>query len=115
MTLFGVIVRATGIHGTDDTWEVVVKLTLTLCTGAVTGRLITGRWRAGVALGAASLALTLAQAGPIPVMNSRRAALLFGALALVYLFSVIVLGFVASVMSRFFQWPAQQIVGPPTR
>ena len=42
MTLFGVIVRATGIHGQDDAWEVVVELVLTFGTGAITGRLISG-------------------------------------------------------------------------
>jgi hypothetical protein len=60
MTLFGVIVRATGIHGQDDAWEVALELVLTLGTGAIAGRLIGGRWRAALALGTASLALTLA-------------------------------------------------------
>ena len=115
MTLFGVIVRATGIHGTDDTWEVVVESLLAFGAGAVAGRLISGRWRATLALGAASLALTLAQAGPIPVMNSRRAASLFAALAVVYLFCVIALGLLASVISKFLRWPAQQIVGRERR
>ena len=100
MTLFGVIIRATGIHGQDDTWEVVLELMLTFGTGAIAGRLISGRWRAAIALGTASLALTLAQAGPIPVMNSGRAASLFVALAVVYFFSAITLGFVASVVSK---------------
>jgi hypothetical protein len=103
MTLFGVIVRATGIHGQDDAWEVVIELVLTFGTGAIAGRLIGGRWRAALALGTASLALTLAQAGPIPVMNSGRAASLFVALAAVYLLCVIALGFMASKVSKFLQ------------
>jgi len=106
MTLFGVIVRATGIHGQDDAWEVAVELVLTFGTGAITGRLISGRWRAALALGTASLALTLAQAGPIPVMNSGRAASLFAALAAVYLLCVIVLGFIVSIVSKFLRRPA---------
>ena len=106
MTLFGVIVRATGIHGQDDAWEVVLESVLAFGTGAIAGRLISGRWRAALALGTASLALTFAQAGPIPVMNSGRAASLFAALAAVYLFCVIALGFVASVVSKFLRWPA---------
>ena len=106
MTLFGVIIRATGIHGQDDAWEVVVELVLTFGTGAIAGRLIGGRWRAALALGTASLALTLAQAGPIPVMNSGRAASLFVALAAVYLLCVIALGFMASKVSKFLQRPA---------
>ena len=112
MTLFGVIVRATGIHGQDDTWEVALALVLTIGTAVTVGRLISGRWRAALALGVASLALTLAQAGPIPVMNSRRAASLFAALGAVYLFCVIVIGFFASVISNMFRSPAEQIVGP---
>ncbi len=106
VTLFGVIVRATGIHGQDDTWEVVLECVLTFGTGAIAGRLISGRWRAALALGTASLALTFAQAGPIPVMNSGRAASLFAALTAVYLFCVIALEFVASVASKFLRRPA---------
>src|SRR4029434_5038209 len=94
---------ATGIHGQDDTWEVVLELVLTFGTGVATGRLISGQWRAALALGAASLALTLTQAGPIPVMNSGRAASLFVALAAVYLLCLIALGFMASKVSKFLQ------------
>ena len=101
MTLFGVIVRATGIHGQDDAWEVVIESVLAFGTGAIAGRLVSGRWRAALALGTASLALTFAQAGPIPVMNSGRAASLFAALAAVYLGCVIALEFVASAVSKF--------------
>ena len=106
MTLFGVIFRATGIHGQDDAWEVVLECVLTFGTGAIAGRLISGRWRAGLALGTASLALTFAQAGPIPVMNSGRAASLFAALAVVYLVCVITLGLIASMVSKVLRWPA---------
>jgi hypothetical protein len=115
MTLFGVIVRATGIHGQDDAWEVVVELVLTFGTGVAAGRLISGRWRAALALGTASLALTLAQAGPIPVMNSGRAASLFAALAAVYLICMIALGPIASVVSKVLPGRAQQLVGPERR
>jgi hypothetical protein len=115
MTLFGVIVRATGIHGQDDAWEAVVELVLTLGTGLAAGRLISGRWRAALALGAASLALTLTQAGPIPVTNSSRAASLFAALAAVYLVCMVVLGFIASVVSKFLRRSAQRLVGPERR
>ena len=114
MTLFGVIVRATGIHGQDDAWEVVLELALTFGTSVAAGRLISGRWRAALALGTASLALTLAQAGPIPVMNSGRAASLFAALAAVYLVCIITLGFIASVVSKFLRKPAH-LVGSERR
>jgi hypothetical protein len=115
MTVFGVIVRATGIHGQDDTWEVVLELVLTVGTGVVAGRLIGGRWRSALALAAASLALTLTQAGPIPVMNSGRAASLFAALGAVYIVCIIALWFIASVVSKLLRTSAQQIVGRERR
>jgi len=106
MGLFGVMIRAAGMHGADDTWEVVVESLLACGTGAVAGRLIGGRWRAGLALGAASLALALTQAGPIPVMNSARAASLFAALAVVYLLCGLALGFAVSVVSKWLRSPS---------
>jgi hypothetical protein len=115
MNLFGVIVRATGIHGQDDTWEVVLELVLTVGTGVAAGRLIGGRWRSALALAAASLALTLTQAGPIPVMNSARAASLFAALGAVYIVCIIALWFIASVVSTLLRSSAQQIVGREPR
>jgi len=111
MTVFGVIIRAAGIHGQDDAWEVVVELLLTFVTAIATGRLISGCWRAALALGVASLALTLAQAGPIPVINSGRAASLFAALGVVYLVSMIALAYIASLVSRLLRTPAPQNVG----
>jgi hypothetical protein len=100
MTLLGITLRATGVHGQDDTWEVVSECLLAVGAGGAAGRLITGRWRAGLALGATSLAVTLTQAGPIPVMNSARAAWLFAALAVVYLGCGMAVGLVASCLSR---------------
>lgn len=100
MTLLGVTLRATGVHGADDTWEVVAECALAAAAGAVAGRLIGGRWRAALAMAAASLALTLAQAGPIPVMNSVRAGSLFIGLMVVYIACGGALGVVASLVSR---------------
>jgi hypothetical protein len=100
MTLFGVMLRAAGMHGTDDFWEVGVESLLAFGAGATAGRLIARRWRAALALGAASLALTFAQAGPIPVLNSARAAWLFAALAVIYLPCGLAIAFVASAVSR---------------
>lgn len=106
MTLFGIIIRAAGIHGADDAWEVVVESLLAFGAGAAMGRLLSGQWRAALSLGTASLTLAFAQAGPIPVMNSGRAASLFAALAVVYLFCVAALGFVASGVSKSFRGSA---------
>ena len=99
MTLLGITLRATGVHGQDDTWEVVSECLFAVGAGGAAGRLITGRWRAGLALGATSLAVTLTQAGPIPVMNSARAAWLFVALMVVYLACGMAVGLVASLLS----------------
>ena len=106
MTLLGITLRATGVHGEDDTWEVVSECLLAVGAGGAAGRLITSRWRAGLALGATSLAVTLTQAGPIPVMNSARAAWLFAALMVVYLGCGMAVGLVASLLSRRLRWTA---------
>ncbi len=100
MTLFGVMLRVTGMHGRDNAWEVLSESVLAVGTGGAAGRLITGRWRAALALGAASLAATLTQAGPLPVTNSVRAAWLFAALTVVYVVCGLALGFVASLVSQ---------------
>lgn len=103
MTLFGVMLRVTGMHGGDDAWEVLSESLLAVGTGVAAGRLITRRWRAALALGTASLGATLTQAGPIPVMNSVRAAWLFAALTVVYLACGLALGLVASLVSQSFR------------
>jgi hypothetical protein len=100
MTVLGMVLRAAGVHGVDNTWEVIAECLLAVGTGAAAGRVIGGRWRSGLALGAASLAVTLTQAGPIPVVNSVRAARLFAALAVVYVLCGVALGLVASLVSR---------------
>jgi hypothetical protein len=100
MTLLGITLRAAGVHGADDTWEVVSECLLAVGAGGAAGRLIAGSWRAGLALGATSLAVTLTQAGPIPVMNSVRAARLFAALMVVYLVCGVALGLLASLLSK---------------
>jgi len=100
MTLFGVMVRATGMHGTGHAWETVVEVGLALGAGFAAGRLIGGGWRSGLSLGAATFGLTLAQAGPIPLTNSSRAARLFIGLAIAYLVSGLGLGLVSSALSK---------------
>jgi len=100
MTLFGIIVRAAGMHGTDDAWETVVESALAVGASFAAGRLIGGRWRTGLALGVASLGLALAQAGPIPLTNSTRAARLFIGLAIAYVVSGLSLGLISSALSN---------------
>lgn len=106
MTAFGAILRATGVHGTDDAWEIVVECLLAFGMGALTGRLIGRRWRSALAVGSASLGLALAMGGPIPVTNSVRAAQLFAAFAGVYAFCGLTLVLLASAVARQLRSPA---------
>ena len=53
--------------------EVSVAVALALIAGGLWGRLRTGRWRGTLAGAAATLALTLAMSGPVPIANGRRA------------------------------------------
>jgi hypothetical protein len=105
MTAFTVLVRATGLHRTEGYWEIVVESLLATAAGALSGLLITRRWRPAIATGAASLAVALTQAGPIPAMNSARAAWLFMALALIYPVCGLALGFLSSAILRRWNSP----------
>lgn len=96
MTAFGALARATGFHGEDDSWEIVVELLLAFGAGAVAGFLFGRRWRAALAVGAATVALTLAMGGPIPVTNSVRAAKLFASFGVVYPFCALLLVLIKS-------------------
>jgi len=100
MTAFTVFVRAAGLHSTEGNWEITVEVLLATTTGALLGRLISRQWRPALAMGTASLAMSLAQAGPIPVLNSSRAARLFAALGLIYLACGLALGLLSSVILR---------------
>jgi hypothetical protein len=106
MTAFGAILRATGVHGTDDAWEIVVECLLAFGMGALTGRLIGRRWRSAIAVGSASLGLALAMGGPIPVTNSVRATQLFAAFAAVYALCGLTLVLLASAVDRQLRSPA---------
>jgi hypothetical protein len=105
MTAFTVFVRAAGMHSTEGSWEITVELLLASGTGAILGLLISRHWRPAVVQGIASLAVALAQAGPIPVMNSARAARLFAALGFVYLGCGLALGLLAPAISRRLRSP----------
>jgi hypothetical protein len=100
MTVLGAVLRMTGIHGTDDTWETIVECMLAFATGAFTGRAFTGYWRPALALGSATLALMLTMGGPIPVTNSAHATMLLAAFAGIYPLCGLVLAAIGSVLSR---------------
>jgi hypothetical protein len=75
-TAFSNVLRLAGIHAND--WPGSVgSLALALGSGAAAGWIVTRR-RAGIlTFAAATLALTVAMAGPIPIVNGPRAAWLF--------------------------------------
>lgn len=100
MTAFGALARATGFHGEDDSWEIVFELILSIGTGALVGFLLGRRWRAALALGAATLALTLVMGGPIPVTNSARAAQLFASFGVLYPVCGLLLVLIKSLISK---------------
>lgn len=106
MTAFGAVVRATGIHGTDNVWETVVECLLAFGTGVLSGCLIGRRWRAALAAGCAGLGLALAMGGPIPVTNSARALWLFAAFAGVYALCGLVLVLIVSAIAGPLRSPA---------
>ena len=100
MTAFGALARATGIHGEDDWLEIAVELLLAFGAGALAGFLFGRRWRAVLALGAATLALTLVMGGPIPVTNSVRAAKLFASFGVLYPVCGVLLVLIKSLISK---------------
>jgi hypothetical protein len=100
MTLLGVALRAAGLHRPDSSWEVVAECAISASAGFALGRFIGGHWRPATALGSASLALTLTQAGPLSLLTSVRAARLFWALTVVYVLCGATLGPLASLLAR---------------
>ena len=106
MTMFGVLIRATGFHGEDDSWEVVVELLLAFGAGALAGWLFGRAWRAAFAVGAATLGLALAMGGPIAVTNSARSAQLFASFGVLYPLSGLALVVVKSAISKRLRSPA---------
>ena len=85
MTLFAVLLRESGIRDSIGEWEVVAECIIAGSTGMLAGWILTHSLRAAAALGAAVLSITIVMGGPIAVMNSRRAAGLFGAFLPVYI------------------------------
>lgn len=75
-TLFSNALRLAGL-GANDWPAVVATLAIALAAGAATGWLVTSRRDGAIAFAGASVALIIAMAGPIPVVNGPRAAWLF--------------------------------------
>lgn len=75
-TAFSNTLRVTGV-GANGVIGFVGTLALAVVSGAAAGWLVTRRRRGAFASAAATLALTIAMGGAIPVVNSARAALLY--------------------------------------
>jgi hypothetical protein len=73
VTLLDALVRALGIASRYELVEVAFAVVLAISTGAVFAWLRTGRWRATIAGALATLTLTVAMAGPVPIARSPRA------------------------------------------
>jgi hypothetical protein len=67
VTALAAILRLSGMREAIGDWEVVAELTLAFVTGSLSGYMLTRSWRPAVTLGAATLSLTIAMAGPIAV------------------------------------------------
>jgi hypothetical protein len=100
MTTVSVLLRETGFHSTDDTWETILEVLLAVMMGGAVGWVMTHQKRPALALAVASLGLALAQGGPIPVTNSIRAARLMAAVSLLYPFCGLALALLVSVRTR---------------
>ena len=75
-TFFSNALRIAGAHANE--WPGFVgTIALAIASGSAAGRLVTRRWRGAMAFAVATLALTIAMGGAIPVVNSARATLLF--------------------------------------
>lgn len=77
VTLADAILRMLGIAPRHELVAVVVAVVLGLGGGALLGWWRTRRWRAAVAGAAATMLLTMAMAGPVPVGRSVRALAIF--------------------------------------
>jgi hypothetical protein len=75
-TLFSNALRLAGIQANG--WPgVAASLTIAAATGAAAGRLLTRRRDGIIAVAGAAVALLIAMAGPVPIVNGPRAAWLF--------------------------------------
>jgi len=84
MTVVGSLLRVWGLRSLLGFWEVVIEVSVAAGTGLFAGWALARRARAAAALAMTVLVLSLIMGGPIPVVNSPRAAWLFAAFVLIY-------------------------------
>jgi hypothetical protein len=93
--------RAVGFLPRYELAGVVIALALCITAGAIWGWRSTGRWRGTIAVAAATLALTLAMAGPVPIGRSIWA---FGIFLAVLPACVIAGGVLGSLLAMAASW-----------
>lgn len=98
-TLFSNALRLAGIRAGD--WPAtIVVVGLAIASGGLAGWLLTHERRGSIAMAVATFVLTLASSGPIPVVNSARAAWLFVGLAAVCAVAGLTLAVVRQLLGR---------------
>lgn len=96
MTLIASGLRLAGIRSRMGDWDTVSDVTIAFLTTAFACWLWTRSRRLSIVMGLVMIAIVLVMAGPIAIVNSRRAAYLFLAFLIVYPISGILLVLVRS-------------------
>jgi hypothetical protein len=100
VTLADALLRMLGIAPRYEIVAVIVAVVLALGGGALLGWRRTRRWRAAVAGAAATMLLTMAMAGPVPVGRSVRALAIFLALLPTAIVGGVVLGGISRALGN---------------
>ena len=90
--------RVTGIRHEMGNWDIAVDITIAVITGYVAGRTWRRETSPALILAASTALLVLAMAGPIPVSNSRRAAMLFLAFLPMYILGCLTVGVMRALL-----------------
>ena len=105
VTLIDMVLRRSGIREQSEFIEVAVAVTLAIAAGGAFAWWRTRRWRATIAGALATLLLTVAMAGPVPIGNGARAVRIFLAVLPV----AVLAGGVLAVVVRY---AARTLVSP---
>jgi hypothetical protein len=95
-TLMGVLFRISGLHQTAGNGELAAELLVAALTGVLGGAIVRSR-RLAISLAILVIALVLAMAGPIPVINGHRPLLLLLGFLPIY----VVAGIALSAANKF--------------
>jgi hypothetical protein len=100
VTAADALLRATGLAPRYELLAVASAVLLAVLGGAALGSRLGGTWRARIACAAATLSLTLAMAGPVPVARSTRALGIFLAVLPVAVLAGAELGVIVWILRR---------------